>query len=72
MRYIKLNLLLQNYRVLIRGVNATGDAGRQGRNASRAIFGQPGTEYLTSSKVCHSCFHYCKSMLTVHIIYRNG
>ena len=33
-----------------RGVNATGDAG----DASPAIFGQPGTEYLISPKVCHS------------------
>ena len=49
-----------------RGVNATGDA-------SPAIFGQPGTEYLISPLkfVIVVCI-IVNSVLTVHIIWDNG
>ena len=54
---------------LFRGVNSTGDAG----DASPAIFGQPGTEYLISPpKFVIVVFIIVNSALTVHIIWRNG
>ena len=51
-----------------RGVNATGDAG----DASPAIFGQPGTEYLIPPKFVIVILIIVNSVLTVHIIWRNG
>jgi len=50
------------------GVNATGDAG----DASPAIFRQLETEYLISPQSLSVVFIIVNSVLTVHIIWRNG